>query len=138
MRTITGLLLAALLPACGGALRYELKGSQLSPGADATINADVHKERNLTRMDVQAKNLAPAERIGEGATAYVVWARPNFRAQWSRLGALQLTADGRSGSATLTYAETNFDVIVTVEPDPQVATPSQMQLFKQHIGQEKS
>jgi hypothetical protein len=133
-----GLIAAVLLTACGGALRYDVQGSDLSPGADATIQADVQKERNLTRLEVEASNLTPAERIGEGATTYVVWARPNFRTPWSRLGALNLASDGRSGTASLTYAETDFEVVITAEPDPEVSIPSAKQLFKQHIGDKKS
>ena len=133
--TVTLFIAAALFSACGSALSYDVKGSQLSPGADATINADVQKERHLTKLEVEATNLAPAERVGEGATTYVVWARPNFRTPWSRLGALNLASDGRSGTASLTYAETSFDVIVTAEPDPEVNSPSDMQLFKQHVGE---
>jgi len=130
-------LAALLLTACGGALSYQMKGSELSPGADATITADVQDDRHLTRFDLTASNIAPADRIGEGATTYVVWARPNFRTPWTRLGALDLGDDGRSGSAKLTYAETDFDVLVTAEPDPEVSSPSKMELFKQHVGGEK-
>lgn len=129
--------LVALLAACGSSLSYQMKGSDLSPGADATITADVQTHRNLTRVELNASNLAPAERVGEGATTYVVWARPNFRTPWTRLGALDIDDDGRTGTATLTYAETNFDVLITAEPDAAVNSPSELHLFKQHVGPEK-
>ena len=127
---------AALLAACGGALSYQMKGSDLSPGADATLEAEVASHRHLTRLALDAKNLVPAARVGDGATTYVVWARPSFRAPWTRLGALNLSDDGRSGTASLTYAETDFDVLVTAEPDAEVSSPSEMHVFKQHVGRE--
>lgn len=138
MKTLLlAILTAFVVTACGSALSYQLKGSELSPGADATLKADVQQAQHLTRFDLQASNLAPAGRVGEGATTYVVWARPNFRTPWTRLGALDLGDDGRTGNATLTYAEVDFDVLVTAEPDAEVDSPSQMHLFKQHVGGEK-
>lgn len=127
----------ALFAACGGSLSYQMKGSDLSPGADATLSADIHKQRNLTRVKLQASNLAPAERISAGAHTYVVWARPSFREPWTRLGALNLDDDGRSGSATLTYSATRFDVLVTAEPDAKVDSPSEKHMFRQHVGAPK-
>jgi len=125
-----------LLAACGGALNYQLKGSDLSPGADATVKAAVEPSRKLTRLDIAASNLSPAERLADGATTYVVWARPDFRTPWTRLGALSLSDGGRTGSATLTYSEINFELLVTAEPSPGVSDPSRMQVFKQHVGGE--
>ena len=122
------------LAACGGALNYQLKGSELSPGADARLKAAVEPNRKLTRLEIAAENLSPAERLADGATTYVVWARPDFRTPWTRLGALDLSDGGRTGSATLTYSEIDFELLVTAEPNPAVSDPSKMQVFKQHVG----
>ncbi|HKU38842.1 MAG TPA: hypothetical protein VJR89_11865, partial [Polyangiales bacterium] len=64
-----------MLAACGGPLQYEMRGTQLSPGADAKLEAKVDEKRNMTQLDLQAINLTPPDRVVDGGTSYVVWTR---------------------------------------------------------------
>lgn len=122
------------LVACGGPLKYDLKGSQLSPGSDARVVAEVDGERHVTNVEVLAKNLTPAERLIDGGKTYVIWARKGDDAQWSRLGALDLDGDGRSGKAKVTVPETSFELEVSAESAPNVASPSGKVIFQQKVG----
>jgi hypothetical protein len=125
---------ATLLAACGGPLKYDMKGSQLSPGSDAHVVAEVDKDRNVTNVDIEAKNLTPAERLVDGGTTYVIWVRKAADGAWSRVGALALGSEGREGKAKLTVPETSFDLEVTAEAAPSVASPSAKVVFEQKVG----
>jgi hypothetical protein len=124
----------ALLTACGGPLKYEVKGSQLSPGSDARVHAEVDAARHVTEVEVEAKNLTPAERLVDGGNTYVIWARKSADAPWSRVGALALEDDGREGKAKLTVPETAFDLEISAESSPSVASPSGKIVFEQAVG----
>ena len=131
---VNAALLLVLLSACGGALKYNLKGTQLSPGSDAKLVANVDEGRNVTQLDLRATNLTPADRILEGGTTYVVWQRRDSNTPWARLGALELVDEGRAGAAILSVAETAFDLLVSVEQAPTVASPSGKIVFEQRIA----
>jgi len=122
-----------LLSACGGALKYDLRGTQLSPGSDGKLVADVSTDRNVTQLDLRATNLTPPDRLLEGGTAYVVWTRRGSDVPWVRLGALELKDEGRTGSAQLTVSEVAFDLLVSAEQTTGVASPSGKTLFEQRV-----
>jgi hypothetical protein len=124
----------ALLVGCGGPLKYDVKGSQLSPGSDAHLVADVDKGRSVTSVEIEAKNLTPAERLVDGGKTYVIWVRKGSDAAWSRAGALELKSEGREGKAKLTVPETAFDLEVTAEAAASVASPSGKVVFEQKVG----
>lgn len=128
------LILAAFLTACGGTLKYDLRGTQLSPGSDAKLVANVDEGRNVTQLELRATNLTPAERILDGGTTYVVWQRRDSNTPWARLGALELSDGGRAGSATLSVAEVAFDLLVSAEQNPTVASPSGKTVFEQRVS----
>ena len=128
------LFLVLLLTACGGALKYELRGTQLSPGSDAKLVADVDEGRNVTQLELRATNLTPAERVLEGGTVYVVWQRRDANTPWSRVGGLELADGGRTGSATLSVAEIAFDLLISAEQAPTVASPSGKTVFEQRVA----
>jgi hypothetical protein len=126
-------LLCLALSACGGALKYDIRGSQLSPGSDAKVAAKIDVQRNMTSLDIKATNLTPAERIVEGGTTYLVWTRRDASVPWVRLGALELQDEGRTGVAQLTVSETAFDLQISGEPNAAVASPSGKSVFEQRV-----
>jgi hypothetical protein len=131
--TLRLVLVALLTAACGGALQYDLRGTQLSPGSDGKLEAEVDVTRNLTKLDIRAANLTPPERVLEGGTLYVVWTRRDDHTPWLRLGALELSDEGRKGSALLTVSEVAFDLQISVETTAEVASPSGKTVFEQRI-----
>jgi outer membrane lipopolysaccharide assembly protein LptE/RlpB len=124
------------LAACGGALKYELRGTQLSPGSDARLEAKVDSARNLTQFELRAVNLTPPDRVLDNGTTYVVWTRRNSDVPWMRLGALELTDEGRAGSASLTVSEVAFDLLVSAEVNAEIASPSGKTLFEQRVQED--
>lgn len=133
LRLTVSAALIAVAAGCGGALKYQLQGSDLSPGADADLVADVDIQRNVTNIGLAVNHLTPAERVLEGGTAYVVWARRDDQVPWVRLGALELSDEGRKGAAKLTISETSFDLEVTAEQNATVASPSGKTVLSQRI-----
>ena len=121
------------LAACGGALKYDMRGTQLSPGSDAKLEAKIDSARNLTQFELRATNLTPPDRVLENGTTYVVWTRRNSEVPWMRLGALELTDEGRAGSASLTVSEVAFDLLVSAELNAEIASPSGKTLFEQRV-----
>ncbi len=125
---------AALLLACGGTLSYKVASSPKAPGADATINANVAKDQHLTKLKVDATNLAPPERVTMGMRIFIVWTRKNSEAQWARAGNLMYNTASREGIFEGTVPEVDFDMQITVEKDDNAQSPSTDMVFSQHIG----
>jgi hypothetical protein len=135
MRQLTQTCLLVLaLSACGGALKYDLRGTQLSPSSDAKLVAEVDESRNLTELELKASNLTPPDRLIDGGTTYVAWQRRDSDTPWSRLGALELSDEGRTGVARLSVAEVAFDLLVSAEQDATVASPSGKTVFEQRVA----
>lgn len=135
MRQLTQTLLLALaLSACGGALNYDLRGTQLSPSSDAKLVAQIDESRNLTELELRASNLTPPDRLLEGGTTFVAWQRKSSETPWGRLGALELSDEGRSGVARLSVPEVAFDLLVSAEQDASVASPSGKTVFEQRVS----
>ena len=130
----TALVFALLLTACGGTLTYKIASSAKAPGADALIKADVSKDQHLTKLHVDATNLAPPERVIPGTRIFIIWTRKNAEAQWLRAGNLQYNPSGREGLFDGTVPEIDFDLQVTVEKDDNAASPSADMVFSQHVG----
>lgn len=121
------------IAACAGAIKYDLRGTQLSPGSDGELKAKIDTSRNVTQLELRASNLTPPDRVVEGGTSYVVWTRHSSATPWMRLGALELTDEGRAGNATLTVSEVAFDLLVSVEASVEVASPSGKTVFEQRV-----
>jgi len=114
-------------------LKYELRGSEVAPAADVKLVADVDASRNVTQLQLDVKHLTPAARVLDGGTTYVAWARRDSTVPWVRLGGLELSDEGRAGSATLTVSEVAFDVKLTAERDVTCASPSDKTVFEQRV-----
>jgi hypothetical protein len=119
--------------ACGGALKYKVGGTTISPGSDAKITADVDESHATTALEIEATNLTPADRLIPDGKDYVVWTRKDDQSQWSRVGALALEDGGRTGKGKYTTPMTAFDLIITAEKDPNAASPSGKTIFEKRV-----
>ncbi len=133
---IRGLLVAALVFAAVGCgtLKYEVAGTAKAPGADAKIVAEVNKSTGSTKLEINAENLPPPDRLQPGSNAFVVWQRKNDSATWQRLGALQYDKSGRKGTLEATAPETKFELVITAENQTSPASPSSNIIFQQVVG----
>lgn len=122
--------------ACGGPLKYQLASSSKAPGADAQIVADVKEEQKLTQLGVEITNLAPPNRINDGANFFIAWQRRNDEKAWARIGDLQYDPSSRKGMLNASVPETSFDFQVTAEKSETPASPSSDVVFSQRIAKQ--
>lgn len=134
MRLTFPALLSLFLFACGGPLKYEVASSAKAPGADAKVVADVKNDQNQTLLEVEVKNLPPPERVADGSSAFVAWYRKGSSAQWARLASLKYDKDDRKGSLKASAPETSFDLQISAEKAPDVASPSSDIVFSQRVN----
>lgn len=133
-RLAVGFTAALVFASCSSALNYELRGTSLSPGADARVVARPDEARGVTQLDIEALNLTPPERLVEGGQQYVIWARASSKEQWSRLGALDLRDEGRKGNARLTTPQVSFDLAISAEREVTPDMPSGKIVFEQRVS----
>lgn len=133
LRTFSIAIALSLLAACGGPLRYQIRGSELSASSDAKITAAIDPGRNVTDLEIEATNLTPPDRLIPNGTMLVVWFRKDQSAQWQRLGALALDGDKRNGNGRFTANESAFDLIVSAEVDASPGSPSGKTVFQQRV-----
>ncbi len=120
--------------ACGGPLTYQVQGTQMANGADAKVVAEVDEAKHQTKLMVEAENLAPPGRIADSGKVFVLWQRKGSDAAWSRIGTLDFDADKRKGKFEGTVPEVSFDFTLSVEPEPNVASPSGKTVFEKHVA----
>ena len=122
------------LLACGGPLEYKIASNPSAPGADAHIVADVRDNEHQTQLTVEIVNLPPPERVDQAATQYVAWYRKDSAQVWSRIAVLAYETDSREASLTSAVPATNFELEITAEAGPDVASPSPTVVFSQLVA----
>ncbi|WP_437621780.1 hypothetical protein [Sorangium sp. So ce1151] len=120
-----GFLVGMALSGCGGPSEKTVQGTQLAPGADAHITADIDSDGATTRLAVNVVHLSPPERVQSGSKHFVVWQRPNSEASWRRVGVLDYDPDSRNGTLTeMTVPHANFELLITAEKQSSPRSPS--------------
>lgn len=123
-----------VLVGCGGPLKYNVRSSNLAPGADAKVVAEVRKDLRQTLLEVEAENLPPPARISEGAKAYAVWYRKDASTQWVRIGNLDYDEGDREGKLQGSVPELEFELEITAEEPSLPVSPSPSVVFAQRVG----
>lgn len=100
-------------------------GTGRSP-AGATLEGEVRAEGARTRIALSWKRMKPAILFGGDLTSYVLWAvAPDGAVE--NLGEL-FTREAKGG-ADYSTGRRSFGLLVTAEPDPGVASPSEVVIF---------
>lgn len=131
---IAASMVAGMLAACGGPLKYEAISSPRAPGADASITADVRKGEHQTELTLEIENLPPADRVDPGSQHYVAWYRRDTEQTWKRIAGLDYEVDSREARLQSAVPETAFDLWVTTEKELDAVSPSPNVVFQQHVG----
>lgn len=122
---------ASLSVACGGPKQYTILGSSRDPGAEGKIQVE-RIEGNNNLVTIELKHLAPPERLGNNAKAYVMWFKTPA-GQTTLASAMAYNASDRVARATATTPYPEFTVSVTAEASEQVTTPSSIVIIEQKI-----
>lgn len=125
----------AFLLACGGPLDYRVRSSNVAPGGDAHITADVNRETNTTKLVVDVTNLTPADRIEAEKGHFVLWQRKNSEKPWVRVGGLDFDAEAREGHFEGSVPEVVFELIISAEKNLDSASPSTHIVFSQNVAE---
>lgn len=123
----------ALLVACGGPLKYQMVSTNVAPGADGRLVADVMQEQKQTKVTLEVTHLAPPNRVSPETNSYVVWYRGDAKTPWIRVGALKYDEGDRSGEFEGTVPVVAFDFEVSAENVADSASPSASIVFSQRV-----
>jgi hypothetical protein len=155
--------LTTLAWGCGhSGLKLPLATSPENPSVRGIVNISRADNHN-TKIELKASHLARPDKVAEGATTYVLWARPvatggqpeqartegpsTMLSEKQRvsgriaapvptynLGALQISDDQQGKITTDTFLH-SFDLFVTAEPNSKVMEPSNKQLLWVTVNQ---
>lgn len=127
--------LGAALMGCSSTLHYAPKGTNKAPEADAKVTADVDAGTSITKLSVHAEHLAPPDRLNQGGTSFVAWACKSGNSNCTRIGALKYDPESRKGDLTeVTVPMTKFDLVISVESQPDPQNPSGTVVISQTVG----
>lgn len=116
-----------------GTLKYDMQSTEVAPGADAHLEAQVKKKQGQTMLELKAENLIPPERVHAGRAQYIAWYRSDARDEWNRIGTLEYDEDERQAKLAGSVPETAFDLQVSAEPAIPPNSPSSQVLFSQRV-----
>lgn len=127
-----------------GASSVQLQSGPQNPASQGEVKTKLTSDNN-TEVTVTVKHLAPPDRLAQGATTYVVWARPaempSARGEKSatyperqavsgrtengvyNLGGLKINKDLDGELDTVTPFH-SFELFITPEPSSSVTTPN--------------
>ncbi|PRP90737.1 hypothetical protein ENSA5_61710 [Enhygromyxa salina] len=127
------LTLLTLLPlgACSNKRTYEFETSPPANAGEVELALWVDKTGN-GRIKLEFEHLAPPSRIDPSLQSYVVWATSDGRDPY-KLGIVVYDAKKRTGSLDATFSNDWLKVIVTLEKDGLVATPTGTRVLEQVI-----
>ncbi|HEY3356814.1 MAG TPA: hypothetical protein VGQ83_26420 [Polyangia bacterium] len=120
------------LAACGGPLKFNIKGTPKAPDLDCKIQANVADEQGITLLQMQLDHLAPPDRFASGATHFVAWSKGGE--SYNRVGALKYDKDKRTGALEATSPDVSFVLIITAEGKVNPAAPSTTIILEQKIA----
>ena len=108
------------LSAC--ATSYPLRASDQSPAATGVVKAK-HDDHGNTKLALKVDHLPRPMDLKPGLSTYVVWSVADGGARVRNLGQLEVGED-RKGEVKVVSPLPNFELLVTAEPNGQVAQPS--------------
>ena len=114
----------------GAAVTQPMKGSDASPASQGTV-AVARGTSGNTALTVRVKHLAPAERLANDTSVYVVWVEPEGAAP-QNVGVLSLNNDLEGSLSTITPYK-RFKVMVTPEKSGEVTAPEHDEVFTSDV-----
>jgi hypothetical protein len=100
---------------------WTMKAADDMPAAQGKVQVASEKSGNH-KLKVEVKHMAPAERVFEGSSVYVVWVKTQDGG-FQNVGALKVDKD-LNGELTTQTPFSRFELIVTAEKSIDTTTPS--------------
>jgi hypothetical protein len=128
VRSLAWLISVSLFAGCGifggggGSEATPMHASSTAPAATGSVKAK--REKGNYNLSVAVEHMAPAEKLVNGATTYVVWAQPtNGSGTPQNLGSLKV-GENRSGKLNTVTSARDMKITVTAEPEASVSKPT--------------
>ena len=101
---------------------FRMRAGESNPAGMGVIHANTDRNGNIA-IELEAKHLAPPDRLSPPHQTYVVWVKPADK-QPEVIGQLRVNKDDMAASLKATVAYHNFDVFVTAEDNAKPDAPT--------------
>ncbi|HEU5234714.1 MAG TPA: hypothetical protein VFU50_17775 [Terriglobales bacterium] len=131
-KTIT-LIGAAVLLFVTAALadQFKMRAGESNPAAMGVVHVNTDRNGNLA-IELEAKHLAPADRLSPAHSNYIVWIQPSGQ-QPQILGELRVNTQDEAASFKTSVPYHNFDIFVTAEDTAKPDTPSSTDVLRTSV-----
>ena len=109
---------------------WTMKATDQIPSASGKVQVATEKSGNH-KLKVEVKHMAPAERVFEGSSVYVVWVKA-ASGEFQNVGALKVDKD-LNGELTTQTPFSAFELIVTAEKSVDTTTPSDYKVMNARV-----
>jgi hypothetical protein len=127
------LLAAAILLFVTAALadQFRMRAGESNPAALGVVHVNTDRNGNLSIV-MDAKHLAPPDRLSPAHSVYVVWVQPSGKSP-EVLGELRVNKQDEAASFKTSVPYHNFDIFVTAEDSPKPDTPSSTEVLRASV-----
>jgi hypothetical protein len=117
--------------AAASADQFRMRAGESNPAATGVIHANTDRNGNLS-IEMEAKHLAPPDRLSPPHSTYVVWVQPAGKPA-EPMGELRVNKDDMAASFKTSVPYHNFDIFVTAEDNPKPDTPSGPEVLRASV-----
>ncbi|MBV9073389.1 MAG: hypothetical protein JOZ10_07150 [Acidobacteria bacterium] len=126
-------LLGAVLLFVSAALadQFKMRAGESNPAAMGIVHVNTDRNGNL-ELELDAKHLAPPDRLTPAHSSYVVWIQPSGKSA-EVLGQLRVNNKDEAASFKTSVPYHNFDVFVTAEDNPKPDMPGSIEVLRASV-----
>lgn len=130
---ILGLIAAVVLAfaTAASADQFKMRSGESNPAAMGVVHANGDRNGNLALV-LEAKHLAPPDRLTPAHSVYVVWVQPAGKPA-EVIGQLRVNTHDEAASLKTSVPYHNFDIFVTAEDNPKPDSPSGTEVLRASV-----
>jgi hypothetical protein len=111
--------------------QFKMRAGESNPAAMGVVHVNTDRNGNLA-IEVEAKHLAPPDRLSPAHSNYIVWIQPSGQ-QPQMLGELRVNTQDEAASFKTSVPYHNFDIFVTAEDTAKPITPSSTEVLRTSV-----
>ena len=111
--------------------QFRMRAGESNPAAMGIIHANTDRNGNML-IELEAKHLAPPDRLTPPHSVYVVWAQAAGKPP-EVIGQLRVNAQDMAASFKTSVPYHNFDIFVTAEDNAKPDSPSGTEVLRGSI-----
>ena len=111
--------------------QFKMRAGESNPAAMGVVHVNSDRNGNLALV-LEAKHLAPPDRLSPAHSSYVVWIQPSGKPA-EVLGELRVNTQDEAASFKTAVPYHNFDIFVTAEDTPKPETPSSTEVLRTSV-----